>query len=806
MLDSVHISHCFHCQSAMPTAQAYTASIKGDNALFCCHGCVGAAQLINNMGLSSFYEYREKCLTETPTTSTEAPALKWEDFENSEQTLADGNKELRLVITDIRCVACVWLLEQVLRKQDDVTDVQINFAKRRLRVRYTPATNSKSLVMLIRRLGYSPAPDQAGSLRQGLEHQKKEMLIRLGVAGIGMMPVMMFALASYFAGPATAQNAASGMDPLYETLFRWASLALSFPVVFYSAAPFHRGAFLALKQRHLSMDFPVSLAILAAWSLSVYNTLTMGSTVYFDTACMFTFFLLIGRFVELVSQQHFQDNEDALLKLLPSTVTRVTDIDGKEIHESIALSKVQANDLLYVAPGEAIAADGIVIRGQSSVSDAAFTGEALASIKGPGARVLAGASNHDAALIIRAQCGAQEFLIEKIRTLYEEASAYRPYWSRLADRAAVWFIAAVLSLSFGAGLFWFFSGSPDYIVIALTVLVVACPCALSLATPVASTVATTALRKRGLLIRDGSLLERLANVSAVVFDKTGTLTQARLQLIDIRPLDELTADQCLIIASTLEHHSQHPIAQAFSAASDLLASKVTSRQEGGIEGEIDGTQYRIGRPAFAYPDHAALKPPLSEGHWVLLASTRPIAWFRLQDSVRLEATTLIADLRLRGLKTAILSGDASDEGKQIATALQVDELHTGLSPEDKIAHIRRLGQTDTVLMVGDGVNDAGAMAAASCSIAIAPRDLVVQQCADATLLNPNLGLIPTTLVFAKRCQKIIRQNIVWALCYNLTAIPFALAGLLPPWLAALGMSASSVLVVLNANRLRWIGD
>ena len=790
----------------MPTAQAVTAPIAGNEALFCCHGCAGAAQLINNMGLKSFYEYREKCQSEIPNPHTDSTEIKFADYASSETTLADGSKELRLVIPDIRCVACVWLLEQVLCKQEGVNDVQISFAKRRVRLRYSDALNSEALITLIRRLGYSPMPYREGSVRLSLEKQKKDMLVRLGVAGIGMMPVMMFALASYFAGPATADNAASGMDPLYETLLRWASLALSLPVVFYSAAPFHRGAYLALKHHQLGMDFPVSLAILAAWGLSVFNTLTMGSSVYFDTACMFTFFLLIGRFVELVSQQHFQDNEDALLKLLPSTVTRVRKSNGKDVYESIASSKIQTNDLLYVAPGEPIAADGIVVKGRSSVSEAAFTGESIASIKSPGARVLAGANNHDAPLLIRAQCPAQEFLIEQIKTLYDEASAYRPYWSRLADRASMWFIASVLSLSFAAGIFWFLSGSPDYIVIALTVLVVACPCALSLATPVASTVATTALRNKGLLIRDGSLLERLANIDTVVFDKTGTLTQARLQLIDVQPLADLSADQCLIIASTLEQYSQHPIAQAFTAATDLMAGNVSLSQEGGISGVIEGIEYRIGKPTFASQAHATLTPPTREGHWVMLASTRPLAWFKLQDAVRLEAGTLISTLRSNGLKTAILSGDASSEGERIANSLQVDEIYIGLTPEDKIAHIRRLGVDASVLMIGDGVNDAGAMAAASCSVAIAPRDLVVQQCADATLLTPDLSLIPMTLNFAKRCQRVIRQNITWALCYNLTAIPFALLGLLPPWLAALGMSASSVLVVLNANRLRWMGD
>ena len=802
MLDKVRTGHCFHCQAPLPPGEAIALEKAGETRQFCCHGCVAAAELIETLHLDSFYRFREQCAVDAPVARPEK-TLPWEEFTACVQRLPDGTQELRLFIPDIRCATCVWLLEQVLSKQTGVLQVHLNFAKRRLRVVCRDGADLPALLTRIRELGYTPLPDRADQVRQSLDTQKRSMLIRLGVAGIGMMPVMMFALASYLAGPPTAQNLASGMDPLYETLLRWASLAISVPVVFFSASPFHRGAWAALRHRSLSMDLPVSLAILAAWSLSVANTLSFRGAVYFDTACMFTFFLLIGRYIELLSRQHFQDNEDSLLRLLPGSVTRVQHDNGRVLHtETILLADVRPDDVLQVQAGDAIPADGVVVAGSSSVSDAAFTGEPYPSFRSPGSRVLAGALNHDGALLVRATSAPQDVLIAQIGRLYDQASSYKPRWSLLADRAASWFIALVLGLSAAAGGYWYLAGSPDYFVIALTVLVVACPCALSLATPVASTIATTTLRSRGLLIRHGAFLERLAGTSAVVFDKTGTLTQARLMLERVEPLSTVDASTCLAIATALEQHSKHPIAQAFDTATTLRATQVQRHEAGGLEGQIDSITYRIGTPAFAMAGAPALQAPSRDGLWILLADDKPLAWLQLRDRMRADAPDLIDTFRRQGMHTAIFSGDASEDGKALAGTLHTDELRTGMSPQDKIDAIRQLGTSRQVLMVGDGVNDAGAMAAASTSIAIAPQDVVVQQSADATLLSPSLALLPDILAFARRCRRIIRQNVLWSLLYNLAAIPLALAGLLPPWLAAIGMSLSSVLVVANASRLR----
>lgn len=834
MLDKVKHCFCYHCRSLMPTATALTLEVDGQTRLLCCSGCVAAVQFINALDLQSYYDFRDKCAPVAGLTAhatSAAQTLPELAFADATEELPDGRWALRLLIPDLRCAACVWLLEQVLSRQPGIEQVQVSFASRRMRVEFDPAQGLSvpGIAQLVQRLGYQPEPDLPDAGRQSFASHQRNMLIRLGVAGIGMMPVMMFALPAYLAGGlavgadggaagiVSAGNAAA-VDPLSSALLRWASLALSTPVVLYSAWPFHRGAWYALRHRSLSMDLPVSIAILAAFLLSVVNTLNQASEVYFDTACMFTFFLLLGRYVELQSRRHFQESQDLLVKLLPLTVRRVNSSN----EETVSLQNVDAGDLLRVLPGETIPADGVVVSGSSSVSDSAFTGEPLPSIRQPGARVLAGATNHDGELVIRARTQPQDFVLAHINRLFEQASQYRPRWSRLADRAASWFIGAVLVLAAAAGIFWEMRGADNALIIALTVLVVACPCALSLATPVASTVATTTLRRHGVIIRNGAFLERAAATTAVVFDKTGTLTEAQLHIDRIVPLHEVDVPGCLAIATALERDSHHPIARAFDGNTALTASAVVTVPGQGVQGEIAGVHYRLGVAAFAWPglastdatlSHSALSPPAQDdGLWVLLAADTPLAWFRLQDVLRDEAAQTINALREQGIVTAICSGDSSPAGRRLAESLGVDQSRTGLTPEQKIVAVRTLAAGISepgvstsglrVMMIGDGVNDAGAMAVADTSIAISPRDVLVQNSADATLLNPNLSLIPEVLRFARRTRRIIRQNIGWSLAYNLSVIPVALLGLLPPWLAALGMSLSSLLVVLNAWRLR----
>src|SRR5690554_2436868 len=667
-----------------------------------------------------------------------------------------------------------------------------------MRIVFDPALSVATIASRISSLGYTVRSDQPDAARDAFTQERRSMLIRLGVAGIGMMQVMMYALATYLAG--------AEMEPAYQSLMRWSSLALTTSVVFYSAWVFHRSAWYALINRSLVMDVPVSIAILAAWLLSFYNTVTHGGHVYYDTATMFTFFLLAGRYVELLSRYHFQQSQDMLDHLLPGFVFRVpADVMESAAHdERIALNTVSVGDILRVKAGDAIPADGIVVQGSSGVSEAAFTGEPLPQTKEPGSRVLAGAINHDGELLIRVRTTHDQFVVRQIARLYEQASLYRPEWSRLADRMARWFVGIVLLIAAAAALFWYQAGNPDFAVIALTVLVVACPCALSLATPVAYSIATTTLRRNGLVIKNGAFLERAAETRAIVFDKTGTLTQAELDVVQTVTLQDSNEQTCLSLATALEACSEHPIAHAFKAPHTRTVVDTAIIAGSGVQGLIDDRMYRIGRPEFAIGrTPATIEAPSSEGLWVLMTvEFEPLAWFQLKDIPRADAAATITELHKRNIHTSVFTGDSSMTPAQIIDTFGVKDVIISMTPEDKVTHLQALQQSHSVMMLGDGINDMAALAAADTSLAVSPRDVFVQNSADATLLNSSLDVLPRTLAFARKSRRIIRQNVIWSVSYNATAISFALMGFLPPWLAALGMSLSSVLVVSNAGRLR----
>ncbi|MDO9522049.1 MAG: heavy metal translocating P-type ATPase [Pseudohongiella sp.] len=784
---------CFHCQSPVPARCDISVPVDGQNRALCCTSCLAAVQFIHELDLDAYYQYRDQCGVNA-SAEMNASAPDNARLQKAVLQLADGRQQLSLLIPDLRCVACVWLLEQVLGKQTGVSDININYATRRLRVIFDERQSAVSLAQRIQSLGYTVRADLPDAARSDFTESRRSLLIRLGVAGIGMMQVMMFALASYLSN--------GSMEAEYEALMRWASLALTTPVVFYSAWPFHRAAWYAVRHRSLIMDVPVSIAILAAWLLSVINTITNGHEVYFDTASMFTFFLLTGRYAELLSRYHFQQSQDLLEHLLPDNATRIDQTADAPVYSLIPLQDLRTGDLLRVLPGETIPADAYVQSGRSGVSEAAFTGEPLPQLKEAGARVLAGSINHDGELIIRVKCPADEFVIRQIARLQDRAGTYRPRWAQLADRTAQWFVALVLLIAGAAAAYWYQAGNPEFVIIALTVLVVSCPCALSLATPVAYSVACTSLRNAGIVIKNGAFLERAASTGTVIFDKTGTLTEACLTVSRIVALDSTEAE-CFELASALESVSHHPAALAFNAPHQLTLLNSRVVPGCGVQGDIDGHHYRIGLPEFALNVNQADLPAPDSGHWILLTrNQKALAWFCLQDKVRDDAAQTVSALNAQGINTAVLTGDRSMSAADIRQKFGVSVVRTGMSPEDKLDALRQMQSSAIVMMVGDGINDVAAMAAADTSLAVTPRDSFVQNSADAMLLNSTLMTLPRVLRFARKCRRVIRQNVAWSVAYNFTVIPFALMGMVPPWLAALGMSLSSVIVVSNAGRLR----
>lgn len=694
---------------------------------------------------------------------------------------------MSFIVPDIRCATCALTIERSLGKLEGIQDVNTNLVDKRVQIQFTREDLANDIIGLVHALGYAVKPEESGELESVLKDERNSLLTRLGVAGIGMMQVMMFAIATYVAGP-------EGMDEAYAALFRWASLALATPVALYSASVFHQGAYRDLTHGSLGMDVPVSLAILAAYFLSLTNTLTSQPEVYFDSVCMFTFFLLVGRYIESGSRISFQQSRELAEHLVPE-LSR-TNVEPETFSETEQLA---VGTKVYVFPGEPIPIDGVVISGRSSADESSFTGEVNAIPKREGDRVLAGAINLDGSIVVESLVQNRDFVINKISTLYRESTRYKPPFSILADKIARHFVAVILLLSLVSGAYWYLAGASNWFVVALTVLVVSCPCALSLATPIAYTIATTSLRKQGVVVSHGGFLERLATITAVAFDKTGTLTAGKLELIGTELLADLTLEQVRNIAASLEKSSCHPLARAFGVGNCEVTSAEIFPGEG-VRGKIEGVEYRLGSHSFA--SGGKCQNPDPDGTWVLLASDKPLAWFRFEDSPRPEAGRVIKGVSELSCKTSLLTGDQSSSGLMLSRELDLDEVHVGLSPEDKVKVVSAMQASgDRVLMVGDGINDTAAMGIADVSIAVSPVDVFVQTAADATLLTTNLTALIMAIRYSKKVKAIIAQNISWALGYNMCVIPLAVFGVLEPWMAALGMSLSSVVVVLNSNRL-----
>jgi Cu2+-exporting ATPase len=787
---------CFHCGEALKAGQRWTATINGNDEPMCCPGCKAVAETIVASGLKDYYRHR----TELPQLS---PATEDDEVLTARESLAlydsaalqrqfvasEGTaREATLVIDGISCAACGWLIEHRVNQLNGVERATLNLSNHRLVIRWQADDIALSQVFeAIYRLGYKAAPFSATEDDARRDREGKQAIRRLAVAGIGMMQVMMLAVPLY-----------AGMAQQYEIFMRFASMILTLPVVLFSARPFFDAAIRDLKSRHLTMDVPVSLAIILAFGASIWSTFNQGVEVYFDSVCMFTFLLLLGRFLEMRARHRMGKAGNNLMTLLPNVALK-TGSDGETV---IAAEDICRGDRLLLKPGYPVPADGIVISGHSTVDESALTGEYMPVTKAPGDRLIGGTMNVESPLTMEVTDTGADAQLSTIVRLMDRAQQEKPKVALIADSIASRFVAAVLIISGSVFGYWAFQGNDHAFFIALSVLVVTCPCALSLATPTALTAATTALREQGLLISKGHVLETLQRVDRVVFDKTGTLTLGHLSLSEVRPLGELSTDELTRVIASLEEHASHPIARAFRQFSRLPADDIQHHPSQGVSGQVAGRHYRFGRADFACQNPPAI-PPSDTGQWLLLASDdQPLGWFLLNDSVRHSAAPLVAHLQSQGIRVALLTGDPSRSADQVGKDLNIEDVRRGLSPEDKLAIVRQWqSEGETVLMVGDGINDVPVLAGADVSLAVNDATDLAKTNADTLLTNGRLEVIADALNVSGRTRSVIRQNIGWALLYNLIALPLAAAGLVPPWAAAIGMSFSSLLVVLNALRL-----
>ena len=727
-----------------------------------------------------------------PGKSTEKPDTKRSlEFRDSVSQVGRYQR-LALRVPDIRCAACSLKIESHLQAYPGVEKILTSHADKRVVVDLSSG-DVLEVIAEIESLGYTVLPDRLNLAQEALTAESRSMLARLGVAGIGMMQVMMFAFADYFSGSA-------GIAEAYEVLLRWASLFIACPIALYSAAPFHLGALRDIRNRTFSMDLPVSIAILAAFFLSLINTVSGTGVIYFDSVSMFTFLLLIGRYVELQSRKQYQQSQSLAEHLLPATVRL-------QNGETILSQDVEIGMVVEVHSGEMIPVDGLVISGTCHTNEAAFTGESAPVSKTTGNKVFAGSENINGTVVIEVTALPSAYVINKISQLYIESSSFKPEFSIFADRVAKHFVQFILFAAFSSGLYWYLNGSQDWFSIALTVLVVSCPCAFSLATPVAYSVAVSALRNIGVVVTRGDFLERLATIDRIVFDKTGTLTNGAVSIESIEMLSNINREKVLQIAAAIEKGNYHPIGRAFEGETSLVASSREIVLGQGVEAIIDGVSYRLGRPSWVDSQYK-FEPRV--GIWVLLGLTEPatpIALFCLADGVRQEARATVEQLRSQGYDLSMLTGDATVEAERVCANIGLVDCLSNMTPENKISEVIRwqdLGEK--VAMVGDGINDAGAMGIADVSIAVTPVDVFVQEAADSTLLTGDISIVAKVTLFSRKLKAVIGQNITWAIGYNVCLVPLAIVGVIQPWMAALGMSLSSLVVVLNANRLRKVDD
>jgi len=808
---------CYHCGLPVPAGVDFPVEIDGRRRAMCCAGCRAVAQAIVGNGLTDYYRHRD-AMPESPREALpqvladfglfDHPDVQKNFVRRAEGAAGEHEHEAALILEGITCAACVWLNESHVRRQPGVTAIDINYTTRRARVRWDERiTRLSAILEAIAAIGYRAHPYDIARSEQLAQKERKAALWRLFVAGFGMMQVMMYAVPVYLAH--------GDMTPDIEQLMRWASLILTLPVMLYSAAPFFVSAWRDLKLRRVGMDVPVALGVGVAFAASVWATLSAAGEVYFDSVTMFVFFLLSGRYLEMMARQKAARSVETLARAIPAFATRLVawpvaraDAAG----ERVAVAELRVGDAVQIKPGETVPADGCVLDGESAADESLLTGESRAVAKRAGDALIGGSVNTASPLVMRVERVGEATRVAAIQRLMERAAAEKPRLVEMADRVAGRFILALLVLAMATALAWWWIDPARTLWIFVAVLVVSCPCALSLATPAALTVATGALAARGVLVTRGHAIEALARADHFIFDKTGTLTVGHMALVEVLPVRG-DAERARDLAAALERGSEHPIARALAAGGvdkgiSVDGSRATTGA--GVEGSIEGRIWRLGRTEFVGALHALPVPAevgviVGAGDTVIALGDAEgwQAFFRLSDKLRPEAPAMAAKLLAAGIRLSIFSGDAPAAAARIGAALGIADARGGLSPEEKHAALKALQAAGgTVAMVGDGVNDAPVLAQAQVSIAMGGGADLARANADVVLLGNDLQALPEGLALARRTVRIVRQNLAWAFAYNLLAIPLAMAGWVTPWMAGIGMSASSLLVVLNALRLQ----
>lgn len=704
---------------------------------------------------------------------------------------SDGEGHAVFNAEGIHCANCARSIKNTLGNLPGIKRADVNVVNSRVSVTWDPGVvNLGTILGSVAKIGFRPVPLVGDAAAQSQKIERRTALKRIGLAAIGSMQVMMYAGGLY-------AGAFQGIDSDLSNALRWTCLIVATPVLFYSGAPILRGALADLRRRVLGMDVTVSIALVLAYLASVYNTVIGTGEVYFDSVTMFILFLLLGRFVEMRGRHQTANVTDALARALPATAQRIDPDSG--MTTKIPLGDLRHGDRIRIGTGQIIPVDGKVLSETALVDESLVTGESLPNRRHGGEALLGGSINAGGAITLEVTHLPSESTLHSLVRLLERAQSERPRLGLAAERMASWFIIRILLLTTLVGLVWYVIDPARAFPAVLAVLVATCPCALSIATPVALAASSSRLAKLGVLVMRPDAIEGLASVDTVMLDKTGTLTEGHARLLSTKTIGDLDPIRARAIAAALEANSQHPLAAAFKEYADPMVVSHDARDIAGmgIEGHIDGLLWRIGKPSFAEPGTTDLNAQI-----VLSDGRGRSAEFLVADALRADASAAVSALQAHGLSVHLASGDRRAAVVDAARELGIETVSAELRPEDKLRTLQDLQrQGRRVLMIGDGINDGPVLAAADVSMAMGRGSSIAHAAGDLLLLRESLASLPLARDIAVRTLVIVRQNLRWAVIYNLTALPLAAIGLMPPWVAALGMSLSSLLVVFNARRI-----
>ncbi|MBD3584447.1 cadmium-translocating P-type ATPase [Salinimonas sp. HHU 13199] len=782
---------CYHCGQPNQLNNPFTADVLGQSRNFCCPGCQAVAQAIVDNGLEDYYQFRTENAEQAslPDAAVLSRLRMYDDPQLQDDFVVhnETTHEIQLTIEGITCAACGWLIEKQLSRLEGICQVSVNIAQRRAWIKWDNQQVSLSaIIQRLRKIGYTGFPFQADKHEASYAAEQKRFIKKLGLAGLMTMQVMMLMAAMYF-------DLLDNMSSQMQQYFYWVALVLTTPVVFYSGSTFYLGAINALQARTVNMDVPVTLAIGVTYFAGVYTTVTAGNEVYFESICMFIFLLLLSRYAEHRSRHKAMQISANMLQYIPMTATVV---DGDTLTSCLA-KRLQAGQTVMVKAGEVIPVDGTIVKGQATIDESMLTGEFTPVLKRPGDQVFGGTVTQQQTIYVCVTNPLKYSLVNQILRMQSEAMAARPRLALAADKLSQYFVLAVLTVAALTYWYWFHQQPQDALWIMVAVLVATCPCALGLATPTALTCAVASLNKQGILVKRADVLEAVADCDVLALDKTGTLTDGKFSIINRWHAENWTGHDIDHIMATLEARSEHPIASLFSADHLLALEEFEIIPGQGIRGTIDANQYKVGSSSFF--DNEVPLVGFSANVFLACNSTIIAAW-QISDAIKPGVKDTLR--HFNALRKVILSGDTRANVERVAAELEIDECYFALTPAQKRQKVGEIQSSGSrIMMLGDGINDAPVLAQSDISVAVGNATDIAKTSADIILLSPRLDALHTVFYLAKRTKSVIRQNMAWALGYNLLVLPLAISGLLAPWMAVIGMSISSMIVVFNSTRL-----